>query len=205
MQNEYIVSSECISAIIHRLSLSLGDFEGLLYGTKKNILSSKLKDDGTYETKSVTTVHNVFIFTTQKILFSSSLMQENLQQCPIGMQVVGWVAGRREVPPLISLCDHSTFANLLDLVQTFPTVISNELIFAVFVSKKIQASSGDIEIGKSALIAPFDFKFFNANQDFSSIKIEIENLNETQSKYNPMNFTHSLVGNNSENLLKKVV
>lgn len=89
MQTQYIVSSECISAIFHRLSLELGDFEGLLYGTRHVVNSSKLKDDGTYEKKIVTTVYNVFILNVPKIILGSSLLIKTFSECPQGMQIIG--------------------------------------------------------------------------------------------------------------------
>ena len=206
MQSEYIVSSECISTILHRLSLGLGDFEGFLYGTKQIINSSKLKDDGSYENKSVTMIHNVFIFSTQKIVFGASQIAENIRECPQNMQVVGWISGRREVPAMISLGDKSTYVYISQLTSRFPESISPDLIFGLFTSKNtLGESAGDIEIGKCAVVTPFEFKFFNPKENFSSLKIDIENLQETQSKYNGINFTYSLAGSRSQELCSKAM
>jgi hypothetical protein len=162
MQTHYTVTSECISAIIHRISLGLGDFEGLLYGTHQQVHSSKLKDDGTCESKQVTFIHNVFIFNSCKIISGSAQILENLQQIPKNTKVVGWISGRREVPLLPSVGDKSTFSYLSGLSEKFSEIISNELIFGLFISRSMNFEAAvDIEIGKSAMVSPFEYKFFN--------------------------------------------
>ena len=206
MQSHDIISSECISSVIHRLSLGIGDFEGFLYGTKHIINSSKLKDDGSYEKLSVTTVHNIYIFNAQKIIQGSAQIQESLRECPKGMKVVGWISGRREVPAMLSVGDRSTYIYLLGLHQKFPEIISQELILGLFVSKHLlNENAQDIEIGKSTMTSPFEFKFFNPSDNYSSIKIEIDNLKVTQSNYNDINFTYSLEGSHTEDLCNKVM
>ena len=95
---------------------------------------------------------------------------------------------------------------LLGLHQKFPEIISQELILGLFVSKHLlNENAQDIEIGKSTMTSPFEFKFFNPSDNYSSIKIEIDNLKVTQSNYNDINFTYSLEGSHTEDLCNKVM
>jgi hypothetical protein len=205
MQTEYIISSETIASIIHRLSSGYGDFEGFLYGTSHVVNSKKLKDDGTYEKKLTVTIHNVFISNAQKIILCSSLLNETLARFPQGIKVVGWISGRREVPAIPSVGDRSTFDYLKGLAQKFPTVISENPIFGLFVSRNSASeSASDIEIGKSAMISLFEYKFFSPRERFTGIKVEIDNLKETKSRYNDIYFTYSLISNNSEQVYNKI-
>lgn len=193
MQNQYTISSECIAAIIYRISLCLGDFEGLLYGSKQKITTSKLRDDGSYESIIVTMINNVFIFNSQKIISGSAQIQENIKEIPKEMKVVGWIAGRREVPPLPSVGDRSTYTYLSGLTEKFPNFFVPDLIFGLFISKNVHfESAAEIEIGRQTIVSPFEYKFFNPKENFVSIKVIIENLKDTQSKYNDLCLTYSL-------------
>ena len=107
---------------------------------------------------------------------------------------------------MLSVCDKSTFAYLSGLVFKFSELFSPELIFGLFISRSLTFGGvTEIELGKSATISPFEYKFFNPKDHFNSIKIEIENLKETQSKYNDINFTFSLNPEHSVEICNKGV
>jgi hypothetical protein len=190
MQTQYSISSECIAAIIQRLSLGLGDFEGLFFGNRQLVNSTKLKDDGSYETFTIISIHNLFLLTGSRII-SGVQLQDAFQQVPPNSQIVGWLAGRREVPLLPSVCDKSTFIYLNSLLDRFPSLIAPDLLFGLFLARSAPSEIPiDIEIGRSMPLLPFEFKFFNPKDSFNSLKVQTDNLKDTQTKYNEITFTY---------------
>jgi hypothetical protein len=193
----YSVSGECISSIFHRLSQNLGDFEGLLFGTLSSSESSKLLDDGSFEIQSFMRIQNVIILKTSKILNNLQEVQEAAETLPKGTAIVGWITARKEAPVIPSFGDISTL-QILSMYKESLQLDPNSLIFASFTSNPPQIPIRlEIENGQNPNCLSFEYKFFHPSNNFSSIRVEIENLKETNTKYNSEKFYNTLESDSS--------
>jgi len=190
MNTVYHVTGDCISSALYRLSLRLGDFEGLLYGTLNEVTSGKLKDDGQYESCKYLKIENSVITLNKKIVQLGEDIFEYLESVPEGMKVLGWVAGRTEVPCVPSVGDKSTVGYLTNISSNLSNFVKEGFIFALFTYKPASITGLiEIEHVKSANLVSFEYKFFKFSSQFESIKVEIENLKETNTKYNSEQFS----------------
>lgn len=193
MNTIYHITGDCISTILHRLSLKLGDFEGLLYGTLNEVTSDKLNDNGLYETCKYLKIENSVLTLNKKIIQLNNDLFEYSNSVPEGMKVIGWVAGRTEVPCIPSIGDKSTIAHLTTISSNLSNFLKEGFIFALFTYKPASNKClTEIEQVKTENLVSFEYKFFKFNSQFESIKVEIENLKETNTKYNSEQFSFAL-------------
>lgn len=89
MSNQYLISGQCIATIIHRLSMALGDFEGIIYGTEDLIQLQNIGDSGDAKLKIVFTIHDVCLLNIHRLIRDPSSIIKAISACPTKMKVLG--------------------------------------------------------------------------------------------------------------------
>lgn len=192
MSTLYQISGDCVSNLLYRLSQRFGDFEGLLYGSQNQITTDKLKDNGEYDSMTYQKIENAILIKDKKIIHLKEDFNTYSNLVPEQMQILGWVACRTELPCIPSIGDQSTFTYLSQLSSNSSNFSKDGLIFAIFTYKPSSATSWtEIQNMKTSNLVTFEYKFFKYCGNFEPIKVEIENLKETNTKYNSEQFTYS--------------
>jgi hypothetical protein len=186
----YFITGECISSIFHIISQDLGDFEGILYGNQNTVKTEKLMDNGEYQTQTSIYIQNMIVLPTKILHTSPASFSSSVSSIPLNTLPIGWISSRKECPASPSLQNISTLPYLqnllssINLTHQIPT-----LIFGIFTFTEAEIPIRlEIEDGQQANCISFDFKFFNASQDFTPIRVEIENLKNTSTAYNSEKF-----------------
>lgn len=191
MSSECIVSGQCIASLIHRLSLRLGDFEAILYGRERITKQRHVGDLEEEKYRVIQFIHFVAILNTPKMLHDPEILQKIKDQCPSEMLVLGWASGRREVPVRPTLGDHSTRDFLTGLQSSHKGLFTESpLIYGCFTqNSKSAEESADMDPALRST-TKFEYKFFSST--FEPVKVEMQNLHSTDTKYNQIPSTYSV-------------
>lgn len=193
MNTIYQITGDCVSKLLYTLSQKFGDFEGLLYGTIHQQTTNTLSDSGIYTSTTYQKIQNAVLIKDKKILNLNSDFASYSSLIPSQMSILGWVSCRTEMPCIPSIGDQSTFTYLSQLSSSSPTFSKDGLIFAIFTYKPSSATSWtEVQQMTSSNLVSFEFKFFKYCGNFEPIKVDIENLVETNTKYNSEQFSYSL-------------
>ncbi|KAK4744256.1 hypothetical protein SAY87_010568 [Trapa incisa] len=120
------ISGPTLASMIQRVSSSLADSDGLLFGHVSLITSSILSDDDTTDPATSILVANVtgFICSGAPHSFSDTLARfDSAQQAPGGTHLIGWFSGRRRSRLQPSMREFAVTASIsADPMLSFPVL-----------------------------------------------------------------------------------
>ena len=186
----YFVTGECISSIFHIISQDLGDFEGLLYGTQNTTQTGKLLDNGDYQTQTSILIQSIIVLPSKILHTTSSSFSSSISKIASKYIPIGWISSRKDCPAIPSILNISTLPHIQSLLSSNSSGSSiPNLIFGIFTFTEAEIPIRlELEDGQQANCISLGFKFFNASQDFTPIRVEIENLKNTSTPYNSEKF-----------------
>ena len=193
METQYIISGQCIASVLHRLSQGFGDFEGLMFGKEDTLIQPNIGDDGNPLAKKVITIQDIFIIPSPKLLNDTETLEKGINAAPKDMKIVGWLAGKREVPVVPSLADQMTATYLNNYKQKLPRVfIETPLMLGIFCqNSKTHQETAYVDPSLTQ-VKHFEYKFFLNAQNSTNVKVEVQNLHTTDTKYNEIAFSYSI-------------